>query len=128
MRKLRSMKRLKTLAWQAFGKWVRKGGADEQGMTHCFTCDAKIHWKDGNASHWIHGHSKASFMDEVNVQCCCIRCNMYLSGNLAEFTIRLVKAYGMEECDRIRQLSKQIWKPNRDELEAIITKYKMEGV
>ncbi len=64
-----------------------------------------------------------TFMDERNVHPQCISCNLYKSGNLIEYSIFMKEKYGWEVVDELRALSKQIWKPTRDDLEAIINKY-----
>lgn len=125
MRKI-SAKGLKKKAWKVFSLWVRKRNCDPMGYSMCVTCGAVALPKDLNAGHFIHGHSKITFMDDRNVHPQCIRCNMYLSGNLIEYAAYMKKTYGWETVDALRELSHQIWKPTRDDLEAIIKKYSVD--
>jgi hypothetical protein len=96
------------------------------GWQKCITCGKQNHWKEFHAGHFIHGHSKATFLLEENVHPQCVRCNHFLSGNLIEYTEFMRKTYGQDTIDHLRELSHQIWKPSRMELEELIEKYKGE--
>lgn len=113
--------RLKRKAWKVFSLWVRLHHGE---YPRCVTCGTSFFYKLMHAGHFIHGHSKATFLDERNVHVQCIRCNHFLSGNLIEYVEFMRKTYGQETIDELRALSKQVWKPTRAELEAIIEKYK----
>jgi len=55
----------------------------------------------------------------------CIRCNMYLSGNLIKYRQGLVKRYGEEFVLRLEEEAEQRTKKwSRDELEVVIETYK----
>lgn len=123
-KKLRKLSSLKKEAWRVFSENIRRKSADSDGLITCITCNSKVHWKNANASHFIHGHSKLTFMDDRNVHASCIRCNLYLSGNLVEYSNFMKNKYGWETVDALRELSKQIWKPSREELREIIERYK----
>ena len=109
----RPHKWLKKKAWEVFGKFIRERDPN------CFTCgDPTKH-----AGHWRHGKTKAGYYDERNVNGQCIKCNLYLSGNEAVYSLRMAEIYGLEE-------AKQMWKDfckdhtwNRKELIEIIKKY-----
>lgn len=122
-KKLRKISALKKQAWRVFSEWIRRREADKDGYLSCITCGTKVHWKDSNASHFLHGHSKPTFFEPRNVHGSCIRCNLYLSGNLIEYTRFMIDRYGLAVVDELRALSKQIYKPSRQDLEAIIEKY-----
>lgn len=125
MKKLIPLPRLKRKAWKTFSLWVRNRGADRDGYNHCVTCDFEFPIKELNAGHFIHGHTKATFMVEENVHPQCVKCNHFLSGNLLEYTEFMRKKYGQDTIDHLRELRHQIWKPSRTDLEAIIEKYKL---
>lgn len=83
----------------------------------CFTCG-----KAGNqAGHFR--HSKLDF-DEVNLNCQCVACNHFKSGELGIYAIMLDKAYG---AGTALALVSRAWqdenKYSRAELNEIITKY-----
>lgn len=125
-KKLRKLSALKREAWQTFSEFIRRREADQEGIISCITCSAKIHWKNANASHYLHGHSKPTFFDPRNVHGSCIRCNLYLSGNLIEYSVFMKNRYGWETIDALRELSHQVVKFNRDYYQEIIDKYKDE--
>jgi hypothetical protein len=105
---------LKKKAWTYFSAFIRK--RDKK----CFTCKTG---KSQNAGHWRHGHNKAGFFNETNVNGQCVRCNLHLSGNLGEYTLRMGKKYGIEVAEKMwKEFSKDHnW--TRKELIEIIRKY-----
>lgn len=89
------LKIIKKKAWKAFSEFIRKRDRN------CFTCNARpFSWKELQAGHFIHG--KLDF-DEMNINAQCIRCNHFLSGNLASYTINLIRKHGMEKVEELRQ-------------------------
>jgi len=51
------------------------------------------------AGHFIHG--KLDF-DERNIRVQCVKCNMYLSGNLGAYAERLIRENGLEWIEQLR--------------------------
>lgn len=76
---------LKKKAWAVFSKWIRN--RDKR----CVTCPMG---KAENAGHYHHG---VLDFDEINVNGQCVRCNKWLSGNLAPYSIYLIGKYGLDE-------------------------------
>ena len=103
-------------AWDLHSKVVRMKAKGQ-----CYTCPDKRDWKLQNAGHFK--HKDCLDFDPIAIQCQCVRCNKWLSGNLGEFAIRLVKEYGMMTVDEIRFRANQIKKFTREELEDFIDKY-----
>ena len=51
------------------------------------------------------------FFHLKNVKTCCVRCNRYLHGNLAEYALKLQREYGpqiLEELEAIRMETKNV--------------------
>ena len=113
---------LKKKAWKVFSIWIRKRGSTTT-WNRCVTCQKSLPIKSLHAGHYLHGHSKATFMMEENVHCQCIKCNHFLSGNLLEYHSFMLKTYGESVIEQLKQKSKEIWKPSREQLEEIIAKY-----
>ena len=109
---------LKRKAWQAFSAYIRK-----RDNYVCFTCLNQLTKETSNAGHFIHGITKPTYFLEDNVHCQCVKCNLWLNGNLVNYTINMISKYGI---DRVKELQSQkdlkIWK--RSELETIINNYK----
>jgi len=120
MKKIRhpSTKTLHKKAWKLFSEYVRRS---ERGF--CFTCGLKRHWKEQHAGHYI--HKDCLDFDPINIHCQCVRCNMYLSGNLGVYAERLISEYGEASVAELRVRSEQIKKFTIQELEDIINKYKV---
>lgn len=125
-KKLKSISSLKKKAWKVFSGWIRQRDMVSPGIIICITCGASVWHKDANSSHFIHGHSKPTFFDPRNVHSSCVRCNLYLSGNLVEYAAFMQKKYGWETVDALRELSHKVVKPTREYFQGIIDKYKMK--
>ena len=117
-KKLKSLKELRKLAWKTFSIYVR-----QRDMGICFTCGKRDNWKSMQAGHLF--HRDCLDYDEKNINCQCVRCNHYLSGNLQEYTYRFIKKYGEKEYLRLKRESHQVRRFKRQELLDIITKYEM---
>ncbi len=74
-------------------EWVRRKDADWRGYVSCFSCFVVIPWKEAQCGHWIHNKLD---LDEDNLKPQCARCNLYLSGHLEAYTIRLTQEHGLE--------------------------------
>jgi hypothetical protein len=90
--------------WKLMSEFVRRMGADANGMNKCFTCDAVKHWKELQAGH--RHHRKLNY-DLRNIWCQCARCNGKqsnggLSGNLGEYENRLIRKFGLAWADKLK--------------------------
>ena len=113
-------RRLKAKAWRLFSEYVRQKGADRDGFNECFTCRARFHWTKMNASHLFHGRLD---YDPRNVRASCIRCNLYLHGNLNAYAVRVIQEEGLAAYEAI-ELSANTHKGYElIDLEQIIEKY-----
>lgn len=121
-----SRKILKDKAWTIFSVYIRL-----RDRATCFTCDKRI-WdedigeftiKGFNAGHYIHN---VLDFDEMNINCQCIRCNHHLSGNLGEYSLRLIEKYGLEAVNQLRLRGKNALRGeilSTEEYQTIIDKY-----
>ena len=112
-KKLIKLNKLKKKAEAVFHKFIVLRDKNK-----CFTCG-----NNGNqAGHFRHG--KLDF-DEINLNCQCVACNHFKSGELGIYAIMLDKVYG---AGTAVALVSRAWqtsnKYSRDELNEIITKYK----
>jgi len=110
----RPIRWLKKEAWKKFSAFIRSRDPN------CFTCENKTNC----AGHWRHGHTKAGYLDERNINGQCSRCNLFLSGNGTVYSLKMAKKYGLKEAEKMwKEFSKDhIFK--RKELINIIKKYK----
>ncbi len=85
-RKKRSPKEItKDKAWVVFSKFIRNRDKN------CVTCPTG---KAENAGHFWHA---VLDFDEMNINGQCVRCNKWLSGNLAIYSTYLINKYGIEK-------------------------------
>lgn len=75
---------LKRKAWDTFSKWIR------QRDKRCVTCGSTNQLQAG---HFWHG---VLDFDEMNINAQCKHCNHYWSGNLAPYSVYLIRKYGRE--------------------------------
>jgi len=115
----KSLKQLKAQAWHLLSEYVRK-----RDKGSCFTCGVIKEWKEQQSGHYIHGCTKATWLNEDNVHCQCSRCNMYLNGNLRVYTLYMIKKYGIKKVEALEQLSKKEHYFNRKELTDLIIYFK----
>lgn len=121
---------LKRKAIQVFNEYIRKRDA---GLP-CVSCDFVPHYnkkgeyveRQWHASHFKPANTYSYLrFDESNVHKGCSQCNLFLSGNLDQYRIRIVDRIGQEELNRLD-------KPNEiknwtiEELKNIIETYKQK--
>lgn len=94
----KTRKSLHKKAWSLFSLCVRLEGSDEYGMTECYSCGKRLHYKEANAGHYF--HKKLDF-DRRNVKNQCIKCNHHLSGNHSHYAIKLAKELGVEGMEKL---------------------------
>src|SRR3990167_8665265 len=82
-------------AWKIFGDWIKR-----RDSYICVTCGSR----DANqAGHFWHG---VLDFDEVNINTQCKQCNHFKYGNLAPYSIYLIRKYGQKAFE---DLEKRHW-------------------
>lgn len=88
----------------------------------CVTCGKVCLTKEMDAGHFKHN---AYDYDERNVHAQCVRCNKYLSGNAAPYTLFMLDTYGREVVDFLTNVrDMKIY--TREEYEKLREYYKAE--
>lgn len=82
----------------------------------CFTCGDRKPWKEQHAGHYIH---KRLDFNEMNINCQCVSCNKFRHGNLAIYTLNLIKKYGLNRVGVLVEESRRVKKWTILELEEI---------
>jgi hypothetical protein len=99
---LKTASEWRTEAQAAFNAYVRYRDRD----LPCISCDASGD-HDGLGGYWDAGHYRsrgAAKHLSFNLQNCvkqCSRCNRYLSGNVVEYRIRLIKRIGLDKVEAL---------------------------
>jgi hypothetical protein len=89
----KSLPVLKKIAWKLVSEYVRRCGADSNGMQTCFTCGCRKHWKEMHAGHLFHGRLDYSLL---NLKPQCARCNIFLNGNGAVYAMKMTELLGID--------------------------------
>ncbi len=116
----KSIKTLKEEAWKEFSIYIRTRDGGK-----CFTCDTR-NWdeelgewtiKGMNAGHFIHN---VLDFDEMNVNCQCVKCNKWNHGKGTEYSIRLIRKYGLPAVEKLHQRASMALKGQKYSEEEII--------
>jgi hypothetical protein len=86
-------KHLKALAQKTFNAFIRERDKDEC----CISCDKPRTWTGGlwHAGHYLTTGAKPQLrFNELNVNKQCSQCNLFLSGNVAVYKVRLENKIG----------------------------------
>jgi len=97
-------KKLDTL----FSLFIRQRGADSEGMTFCFTCGVRKHWKELQCGHFCPRQYLSLRYDEQNCQTQCYACNMLYNGQPSAFAVRLKALYGDDIVERLEARRKEV--------------------
>ena len=96
------------LAQMTFNKYIRT--RDSKVTNKCISCNytwgGLNHQRQAHASHYIStSKSRLLRFNEDNVHLSCQICNTHLSGNLAEYRIRLIEKIGLEKVEKLERLA-----------------------
>ena len=117
---------MKDACWKVFSEYIRRSHADEGGTVECWSCRQLMFWKDAHAGHFVAGRTNAVLFDERIVKPQCPRCNIFLGGNYAAYTLRMLDDHGREKVDEFLALKHQTVKFTRTDLEEKIQHYKQK--
>ena len=113
-----SVAELRKKAQKVFNAWIRKR---DEGLP-CISCGSGT---PTQACHYLsQGHHSALRYSEDNVHLGCIRCNLFLHGNLINYRKGLVKKIGEDKVIALENTPRQAYKWDKFSLIAIIEKYK----
>jgi hypothetical protein len=90
----------------------------------CYTCNVKKDPKQMQCGHFFTRARMATRWNETNCHCQCVGCNIFKSGNIAEYAVRLEKEYGQGIIQKLRKESLKMRQYKTGELEKLIKHYK----
>jgi hypothetical protein len=105
-----------------FSQYIRLKYSDHHGMTECFTCGKRDHWKKMQCGHFQSRKNYSTRWTEDNVRVQCVGCNMFKSGEQYVFGLKL----GQQLAEEMFIKSKQVVKFTNDELIEKIDHYSSE--
>jgi hypothetical protein len=118
---------LENNAWDQFSKFIRlrdclKFGSHRMGK--CFTCGEVKDFSELDAGHYVKSTHRLIKFHEQNVHAQCRKCNRFMGGNEAEYTVRLIDKYGRELVDYLLSQKGKTKKFTRSELIDLKNQYK----
>jgi hypothetical protein len=119
-----SVPKLKKLADDAFSIYIRTHYSKD-GYCVCYTCGKRIPINETDAGHYVSRICGYLRYSEKNVFPQCKFCNRFKEGNKDEFTMKLIKDFGVEHLEYLN-----MWKhkapqtANRNDLVDIIFTYR----
>lgn len=121
----KSVSKLKKDLDRVYSIYIRRKYADANGFVSCFTCGVRKHWKEMQNGHYVsRAHNNTRF-DDFNCHVQCAGCNIFKSGNMDMYALRLQEKYGdgvLQELNRRKNIIKQFTVP---ELETLIKQYEL---
>lgn len=109
-----------------FSQYIRLKYANEYGEVQCYTCGAKMNWKEAQNGHFYSRARYATRWDEANCRVQDYRCNVALNGNYIVYTRNMLMEIGEEALDQLENRSKSIEKMPTSLLLEKIDYYKTE--
>ena len=120
--KLRSIKAIKLELWGLISLFIRK-----RDKFRCITCKLAGnhcgHWRTNGERNMSLGGNEL-WWDERALNCQCVVCNNYKSGNIAEYDLYLEKKYGFGILQELNRLYRTPKKWTRQEIENKIEHYR----
>lgn len=130
MKKL-NRKTEKEKARKAFKRFIR---LRDQMMTSgigyiaCYTCDALHEFSLTDAGHYMQGSHDSVYFDERNCHGQCKKCNLWLHGNLTEYTLKMIAEYGEDTVNELRELNKKTVKMTAEDFHEIYLTYSQKCI
>ena len=114
-------KQLKNKLWKLVSLYVRSKSP------YCYTCGKFIpEMKNRHAGHfWSKGGHEATRFDLENVRTQCVNCNLFQSGYLAMFSVKLLQEIGEQRFMKLKRRANTSVKWDTLELEKEIEKMKL---
>lgn len=118
-----SRKTLITKADKVFSEYIRRRYTNDNGITECYTCGKKDHWKELQCGHFMSRKHYSTRWNETNCQVQCAGCNVFRYGEQYKFGRNLDIEFGNGTADELHQLSRQIIKYDNQDLIEMIKHY-----
>jgi hypothetical protein len=110
---------------QVHSLMVRLLGSDEKGIAGCYTCGSRSPWRQMQCGHFVHREDLATRWYTPNTRVQCKHCNEFLDGNTEVYEQKLeAEEKGLP--DRLREMAREICKPSREELKALIAETRIK--
>lgn len=114
---------LKALAQKVFNSFIRLRDEGEE----CISCDKSKDWQgQWHAGHYMTTGARPQLrFNELNVSRQCSQCNLYLSGNLAQYRLKLIGKIGLEAVEALESDTSSA-KLRAEDYTRIIAEYRLK--
>ncbi len=89
-----------------FSQYIRLKYSNNQGISECFTCGKRDHWKNLQCGHFMSRKNYSTRWDENNTRVQCVGCNMFKSGEQYVFGLKLGEELAQEMFLKSKQIVK----------------------
>jgi 5-methylcytosine-specific restriction endonuclease McrA len=121
----KTVQQLVKKAQQVFNAWIRDRDLQGEDFFTCISCHVPKHKSQMNAGHYLSaGHHTHIRFNPNNCHGQCIKCNLYMSGNLIGYRIGLVNKIGLHKVIELEQHASRPSKYDRYNLIDVIETYK----
>ncbi|MEG1950849.1 MAG: recombination protein NinG [Odoribacter sp.] len=109
-----------------FSQYIRLRDVNSDGYGMCISCGKIIHWKEGDAGHYINRAEMSTRYCEKNVHLQCRFDNRFREGNMLGYTKGLIKKYGIGILDELEILKSSTSHLSKFEYDVLIKHYQSE--
>lgn len=107
-----------------FSEYIRRRDSDKHtGYGRCISCGRIIHWRDGDAGHYVNRQHMSLRYDERNVHLQCRKCNRFDEGNMLGYTQALIRKYGDKILDYLSAKRHNVCRMSQSDYEVLIKRY-----
>lgn len=110
-----------------FSRNLRMKNANKDGLCTCYTCGKVDHWKKMQCWHFVSRSVYALRWCWDNVRVQCYRCNVALSWNYIEYTMRMIDEVGVDKVEELRSKKYEVVKIETWYIEEEIARLKEEN-
>lgn len=107
-----------------FSQYIRLKAMNRNGLVQCVTCPTQLEPKYIQNGHYYSRAKYPTRWHEDNCHPQCARCNIFLKGNYTEYALFMVRKYGVEKVEQMRELSVTSQKITTAELKEQIAYYR----
>jgi hypothetical protein len=124
----KNLKVAKKKCWSAFSNYIRTKecyettGSPWSGI--CVTCNREYDFNELQAGHFLASRCNSILFVEEGVHIQCKSCNLFKSGNIENYYPYMLKRYGQEEIDRLKELKGTTKKFTIEYLDDLTAEYK----
>lgn len=109
----------KSGVWKLCSEYNRRKDADIHGYGKCCSCGKYLHWKEGDAGHFIpRARGKAVYWEPDNIHLQCPGCNRFdVERAKIGYTRFMLAEYGDNRVDELMQQSRTVYRERQADLE-----------